>query len=263
MKRRLTNRQIQQLAYDRSQPPGPEGHDAVVAGLVELRDQLDVGVLARQFLAAYGDGPIEHLSMLPTFAIYRYFEEHRFSPHPTAHHCTYCGDYPTVEIEPSTFAEVNAARFDGTPVFDTLGEAYACFVLYRADDLAPPEPAQVEGGAHEIRTCLQQLDRLVEEDPDATYSQVLRRHKKLIPGKNTDDRHIFLLPFGALGILQPPGHPSHRTGFITSEEANERRLFKSEVPYPLQHWHAGDGVCWEAAKEWFGPTIADPRPRRR
>ena len=112
----------------------------------------------------------------------------------------------------------------------------------------------------EILTCLQRLDRLADEDPNATYSQVVGKHRALIPGKNPDDRHTFLLPFGALGILHPPGHPSHRAQFITSEEANERRLFKSEVPYPLQHWRAADGVSWEAVGEWFGPEMTDPAP---
>lgn len=257
MKRRLTHRQIQELAYDRSHPRGPSGHDALVGALSSLRDGLEPKTLAREFLWSYCDGPIEYASMLPTFSIFRHFSRHAFRKHATALHCTYCGDYLSVQVEPKDYAEVNASRFDGTSVFPTLVEAYASFELYGRGPT--DEPVSVRDGAQALMEVLVGIDGLSKSGPDLSYSQFLSKSSKgLVPGRSKDDRHSGLLPLGALGILQPPGHPSHRTQYITSDEMNQRRSFKSEVPYPMQHWRTSHGVCWAAVNEWFGHWIAVP-----
>jgi len=197
--------------------------------------------VSEAFVASLETRRLDLRSALGSYAVARHLSEHRFDPTPGQVGCAVCG----LPSGPAA-TDLNILNFErfkwGGVRRDDLR-----YIAFDLDQFVRAPKAPVTDAA--VTLGRQLLDALGSAAPDLTAAAVAGQLKAL-PG-NAQERSVVVDILGVCGVLNTPGHPSHRETFqpLSGRELPDRRFV--DQAYPACWWTGAHGLDPAAVQEFL------------
>lgn len=225
-------------------------HDTLVARLIERRDAIDPIAVGRAFLASLSTRRLDLRSALGSFAVARFFPEHRFqvsasdllpSGNRMCNLCCY------VQLQAPEPLDLNILSFErckfGGVRHDDL--EYMWFDLWRFSETPLIEPVAEDFAI--MRGILDVLSQIPKKERLSVAIKTLSGALK----SNASERRVLCDILALAGILQPKAYPSYLDGYVAPEDRIDPDLHFNDFRYPAGLWHGADGINQDALNFWF------------
>lgn len=237
--------------------PKYESHTAALGRLSSILAQIEAKDVANAFLFSLSTRKLEYRSALGSYYYAKAIPEHDFmNSHNeilarTATHCYLCG-WNAWTSEPSEFNKrfgVNIYNFERYK-YGGIRHAQLNYSLFDLEQfLGLPKVAPTDEDVRilaDILSCVKLLDG---SDKAGRLRDTIAKAK--IFKTNKDEISVLLGELGICGILAGHDAPPYDICFANEYERDPVE-YKNDFAYPLNRWHARDGINSEKLKEVFG-----------
>ncbi len=242
--------------------PKYETHSETLNRLRLVLAQLDPKDIANAFLFSLSTRKLEYRSALGSYYYAIAIREHEFmNSHnkilaATANHCYHCG-WSAWKNEPNKFDIrfgynfYNYERYKhGGSVIGNMHINYALFDLEQFITLPKVTPTDKDKEIFfKILSC---VGCLKCSDKVGKLRDKIRKAK--IFKSNKDEISVLLGQLGISGILTSAEFPSYDVYFANEYERDPVE-YKNDFAYPVNRWHAGDGINTERLIQVFGEDL--------
>ena len=225
----------------------------------ELLSQIDPKDVANAFLFSLSTRQLAYRSALGSYYYLRavpdhdLMESHNETLAASGVHCYLCGwsawkTNPSRQCLDSGYNFYNWLRYKygGNPI-GSIGINYALFDLERFLKLPKVTPTEEDKRIFlEILSC---VDRLNRSDKAGKLRDIISKSKIL--KSNKDEILVLLGTLGICGILASNDFPSYDLYFANEYERDPKE-YKNDFAYPVNRWHARDGINIEKLNAVFG-----------
>lgn len=239
--------------------PKYESHSEALNRRHELLSQIDPRDIANAFLFSLSTRKLEYRSALGSYYYLRAVPEHEFlkshneSLAAAGDHCYLCGwsawkTTPSRQDVKSGYNFYNWLRYKygGSPI-GSVGINYALFDLKAFSGL--PKVIPTEEDKRILMAILSCVDRLNSSDKAGRLRDTITKAR--IIQSNKDELTVLLGALGICGILAGNDFPTYDT-FFANEYERDPAEYKNDFAYPVNRWHARDGVNTEKRNAIFG-----------
>ena len=228
----------------------------------DLLSKIDPKDISNAFLFSLSTRKLEYRSALGSYYYLSSVPEHVFmkSHNETLAaagvHCYLCG-WTAWETIPSrqsiksgyNFYNLLRYKYGGSPI-GSMTINYALFDLERFLDLPKVMPTEEDKRIlMEILSC---VDRLNSSDKAGRLRETITKAKIL--KSNKDELSVLLGELGICGILASNDFPAYDTYFADEYERGPVE-YKNDFAYPLNRWHARDGINTLKLNAVFGLAL--------
>lgn len=237
--------------------PKYESHTETINRLKGVLAQIDPHEIASAFLFSLSTRRLEYRSALGSYYYAKAIPEHELmkslnevlAAH--ADHCYLCG-WTAWKKEPDAFD----LKYD-LNLFDRFRHKYGgfprsniSFALFDLEQfLKLPKVIHTDEDVHILKSILSCVDRLNDSDKAGKLRDAVVKEKLL--KSNRDEVAVLLDGLGICGILAGRESPSYDV-FFADEYQRAPIEHKNGFAYPINRWHAADGVNTEKLIEVFG-----------
>lgn len=245
-------------------PPAPETHTDTLNRRHAILAQIDPREIANAFLYSLSTRKLEYRSALGSYYYAQAVPEHDFmkshniflAAAVAAAHCYFCG-WTAPKTEPNksdirsryNFYNMLRYKYGGSPIGD-ININYALFDLEQFIKLPKVAPAEEDKRIlMEILSC---VDRLNGADKAGKLRDTILKAKKF--KSNQDEVSVLLGELGICGILASNEFPSYDSYFANEYERDPVE-YRNYFAYPVNRWHAKDGINYEKLNAVLGLTL--------
>lgn len=242
--------------------PKFESHSDSLNRRHALLSQIDSNNVANAFLFSLSTRKLEYRSALGSYYYLRAVPDHDFmkSHNETLAaagvHCYLCGwsaweTIPSRQSIKSGYNRYNWLRYKygGSPI-GCVGINYALFDLEHFLELPKVTPSEEDKQIfRDILSCVECLnssDKAGKLRDTITKARIIKSNK--------DELSVLLGELGICGILAGNDFPSYDTYFANEYEWDPAE-YKNDFAYPVNRWHARDGINAEKLNEVFGAAL--------
>lgn len=239
--------------------PKFESHSESLNRRYDLLSHLDPKDIANAFLFSLSTRKLEYRSALGSYYYLSAVPEHDFmkSHNETfaaaGVHCYLCG-WSAWETIPSrqsikigyNFYNWLRYKYGGSPI-GSIEINYALFDLERFSEL--PKVTPTEEDIQIFRDILSCVDCLNGSDKAGKLRDKITKAR--IIKSNKDELSVLLGELGICGILASNDFPTYDTYFANEYERDPVE-HKNDFAYPVNRWHARDGINTEKLNAVFG-----------
>ena len=239
--------------------PEFESHSETLIRRYDLLTHIDPKDVANAFLFSLSTRKLEYRSALGSYYYLSAVPEHDFmkSHNETlaaaGGHCYLCG-WSALKTTPSrqsiksgyNFYNWLRYKYGGIPI-GTIGINYALFDLEQFIKL--PKVTPTEKDKQIFRNILSCVDCLKSSDKAGKLRDTITKAKIL--KSNKDEVSVLLGELGICGILASNDFPAYDTYFANEYERDPVE-YKNDFAYPVNRWHARDGINTEKLNAVFG-----------
>ena len=239
--------------------PKYESHSEALNRRHYLLSQIDPHDIANAFLFSLSTRKLEYRSALGSYYYLSAVPEHDFMKSynetlaAAGDHCYLCGwsAFDTIPRRSNirfgyNFDNWLRYKYGGRPIGD-IDINYALFDLERFIDLPKVMPTEEDKRIFmEILSC---VNRLNSSDKAGRLRDTITKAKIL--KSNKDELSVLLGELGICGILASNDFPAYDTYFANEYERDPVE-YKNDFAYPVNRWHARDGINAEKLNAIFG-----------
>lgn len=244
--------------------PKYETHSDMLQRLQSILEQIDPKDIANAFLFSLSTRRLEYRSALGSYYYAMAIPEHEFmkSYNETlaiaSNHCYFCGWSAWKEV-PNKFDEKYGYNFNnykrykyGGSVIGDINLNYAIFDLEQFIKLPKVKPVDEDKRIFaKILSCMECLE---SSDKVGKLRDIIRKTK--IFKTNKDEISVLLGELGICGILASDDFPAYDVYFADEYERGPVE-HKNDFAYPVNRWHARDGINSKKLIEVFGENFYD------
>ena len=218
-------------------------HDETLSALRKALTKLSPADVANAFLYSLSTRELQYRSALGSFYYALAIPEHT---HPKQSACYFCDWLPTED-----YNVLNFERFKWGGVRHTKPE-YALFDLEQFLLLPNVTPTNEDRAI--LKSILESVQELAPKQKAGAYRELITR-KKLLKS-NKSEVEILLDILGICGILSSKDAPCYCDNFV---DIHHRSPIENtnDYSYPVNRWHASDGVNEEKFHQVFGIPYTD------
>ncbi len=239
--------------------PEFESHSDSLKRRHEILSHIDPKDVANAFLFSLSTRKLEYRSALGSYYYLSAVPEHDFMKShneilaAAGNHCYLCGwtaweTIPSRQSIKSGYNFYNWARYkDGGISIGIIGINYALFDLEQFIKL--PKVTPTEKDKQIFRDILSCVDCLNSSDKAGKLRDTITKAKIL--KSNKDEVSVLLGELGICGILASNDFPAYDTYFANEYERDPVE-YKNDFAYPVNRWHARDGINTERLNAVFG-----------
>lgn len=242
--------------------PKYEKHSDTLNRLHPILAQIAPKDIANAFLFSLSTRKLEYRSALGSYYYAKAIPEHKFmNSHneilaTAANHCYLCG-WSAWKTEPSesdirfghNFYNYERYKFGG---IGSIHINYALFDLEQFIKLPKVIPTDEDKKIFaDILSCIEHLN---SKDKVGKLRDTISKAK--IFKSNKDEISVLLGQLGICGILASKDFPSYDVYFANEYERDPVE-YKNDFAYPVNRWHARDGINVEKLIEVFGEDFFD------
>lgn len=242
--------------------PNFESHSESLNRRHDLLSKIDPKDIANAFLFSLSTRKLEYRSALGSYYYLNAVPEHDFmkSHNETLAaagvHCYLCGWYAweTIPIRQSIESGYNfynwlRYKYGGSPI-GSMTINYALFDMERFLELPKVIPTEEDKRIFiEILSC---VERLNSSDKAGKLRETITKAKIL--KSNKDELSVLLGELGICGILAGNDFPSYDIYFANEYERDPTE-YRNDFAYPLNRWHAKDGINTVKLNAVFGLAL--------
>lgn len=257
----LTNAKEKGYLFDY---PKYETHADTLKRLQYILAQIDPKDVADAFLFSLSTRKLEYRSALGSYYYALSIPNHEFmNSHNEilaieANHCYFCG-WSAWKVEPNKYDEkygynfYNYERYKyGGSVVGITSLNYAIFDLEQFLKLPKVKPTEEDKQIFtKILSCIEYLK---SSDKVGKLRDIIRKAK--IFKTNKDEISVLLGELGICGILAGYDFPGFDVYFANEYERDSVE-YKNDFAYPVNRWHARDGINFKRLIEVFGEDFCD------
>jgi len=246
--------------------PEYETHSDTLSKIRPLLAQIDPKDIANAFLFSLSTRKLEYRSALGSYYYAAAIPEHAFMHShnetlaATANHCYFCG-WSAWKTAPSKsdiscgYNSFNYWRYKyGGSAIGNIHINYALFDLEQFINLPKMIPTDEDKRIFaDILSC---VDRLNGSDKAGRLRETIKEAK--IFKSNQDELSVLLGELGICGILAGNDFPSYDVYFANEYERDPVE-YNNDFAYPVNRWHARDGINTERLIEVFGENFLNYR----
>ena len=239
--------------------PKFESHSETLSRRYDLLTHIDLKDVANAFLFSLSTRKLEYRSALGSYYYLSAVPEHDFmkSHNETLAaagiHCYLCGwtawkTSPSRQYIKSGYNFINWLRYKygGSPI-GNMDINYALFDLEQF--LMLPKVMPTEGDKQIFMAILSCVDSLNSSDKAGKLRDKITKAR--IIKSNKDELSVLLGALGICGILASKDFPAYDTYFANEYERDPVE-YKNDFAYPVNRWHARDGINSEKLNAVFG-----------
>ena len=218
-------------------------HDEIFQALRAVLSRITPADVANAFLYSLSTRELQYRSALGSYYYALAIPEHT---HPKQSACYFCDWLPTED-----YNVLNFERFKWGGVRHTKPE-YALFDLEQFLLLPKVTPTNEDRAI--LKSILESVQELAPKQKAGAYRELITR-KKLLKS-NKSEVEILLDILGICGILSSKDAPCYCDKFV---DVYHRLPIENtnDYAYPVNRWHASDGVNEEKFHQIFGIPYAD------
>lgn len=244
--------------------PDHETHSDMLQRLRSILAQIDPKDIANAFLFSLSTRMLEYRSALGSYYYAMAIPEHEFMKShnemlaAASAHCYLCG-WSAWKDKPNKFDEKYGYNFKnyerykyGGSVIGNINLNYAIFDLEQFIKL--PKVTPVDEDKQIFAKILSCVECLKNSDKVGKLRDVIQKSK--IFKTNKDELSVLLGELGICGILANKDFPSYEVYFANEYERSPVE-HKNDFAYPVNRWHAMDGINTEKLSEVFGEDFQE------
>lgn len=244
--------------------PEYETHSDMLQRLRSILAQIDPKDIANAFLFSLSTRRLEYRSALGSYYYATAIPEHEFMKShneilaAASIHCYLCGwsawkDAPNKLDEKYGYNFKNYERYKyGGSVIGNLNLNYAIFDLEQFIKLPKVKPTDEDKRIFaNILSC---VDSLKSSDKVGKLRDAITKAKIL--KSNKEEISVLLGELGICGILASDEFPGYDVYFANEYERDPVE-YKNDFAYPVNRWHARDGINTERLIKVFGEDLYD------
>lgn len=244
--------------------PVYETHADMLNRLRFILEQIDPKDIANAFLFSLSTRRLEYRSALGSYYYAKAIPEHEFmNSHnemlaAASSHCYLCGwtawkDSPNKFDERYGYNFKNYERYkSGGSVIGDINLNYAIFDLEQFIKLPKVKPVDEDKRIFaKILSCVECLDG---SDKAGKLRDVIRKAK--IFKTNKDEISVLLGELGICGILASNDFPAYDVYFANEYERDPIE-YRNDFAYPVNRWHARDGINAKRLIEVLGENFCN------
>ena len=244
--------------------PKYETHADMLQRLSSILAQIEPKDIANAFLFSLSTRRLEYRSALGSYYYALAIPEHEFMKShneilaAASIHCYLCGwsawkDVPNKFDEKYGYNFKNYERYKyGGSVIGNTNLNYAIFDLEQFVKLPKVKPTDEDKRIFaKILSCVECLE---SSDKVGKLRDIIRKAK--IFKTNKDEISVLLGELGICGILASDDFPSYDVYFANEYERDPVE-YKNDFAYPVNRWHARDGINGKRLIEVFGEDFSD------
>ena len=239
--------------------PKYESHSDTINRLIRTLVQIDPKDVANAFLFSLSTRKLEYRSAFGSYyfakaiPMHEIMKSHNETLAAMLCHCYLCGwqaweeDPDQVEMRYGlNLLNYMRYKYGGSPV-GSLSIMYALFDLEQF--LKLPAVIPTEEDTRILKEILSCVDLLNASDKAGKLRDTIIKTKAF--KCNKDEVTVLLGELGISGILASKDYPSYDV-FFANEYERDPAEYRNDFAYPVNRWHAWDGINTEKLKEVFG-----------
>lgn len=244
--------------------PEYETHEDTLKRLHSIVAQINPKDIANAFLFSLSTRKLEYRSALGSYYYAMAVPEHEFmNSHneilaAAANHCYLCGwsAWKTVPNKADIRFGYNIYNYER---YKYGGSSIGCtninYVLFDLEQFIKlPKVIPTDEDKKIFASILSCVDYLNSSDKAGKLRDTIRKEKLF--KSNKDEISVLLGELGICGILVNKGFPSYEVYFANEYERDPGE-YKNDFAYPVNRWHAMDGINTEKLVEVFGEDFQE------
>lgn len=244
--------------------PEYETHSEMISRLRYILSQIDPKDIANAFLFSLSTRKLEYRSALGSYYYAAAIPEHAFMNSynevlaAAANHCYLCG-WTAWERVPSKldikygydFYNYERYKWGG----NLIGNVHVNYALFDLEQfLKLPKVIPTDEDKRIFSGILSCVERLNSSDKAGKLRDTISKAKLF--KSNKDEITVLLGELGLCGILAGEDYPSYDMYFANEYERDPAE-HKNDFAYPVNRWHASDGINVEKLIEVFGQNFSN------
>jgi hypothetical protein len=230
-------------------PPASVTHDEIVRRVTHAARDSNPVRIADAFLGSLSSRRLDWRSALGSYVVAQFLPEHAFMPSSITNVCGICGAAAEEAID-YNILNFERHKWGGIRHHDP---AYIALDLEQFARLPAPDPSD------ECRELLPKILGTVADLPEKAGPRPLEKALAKVFPSSKSERDVLLNILGLCGILAPAEHPGFDSRFVPYSDRHDPTNDDSDWQYPVEWWHASDGVNWAAVQRFFpDPGVQPP-----